>query len=414
MLPSSEPVLRTFHWPRTFRALRHRNFRLFWFGQIVSLTGTWMQTVAQSWLVYRLTDSPFMLGLVNVVGMLPVVPVSLLAGVISDRFPRRNLIVIADAVLMLQALVMAVLTWLNIVQVWHVIALSFVLGAAAVLEQPARLAFVVDTVGKEDLTNAVALNASVANSARIVGPSVAGLTVAWVGEAGCFFINGVTYLAVILALLAIRLPPQAVPKTRLKVAGSMVAGFRYVWGTQTVRALMTIVAVSSFFTLSYVAMTTVFAQDVLQAGPTGLGFLMTAVGGGAMMGALWVANIQAGRRGKWLTLGNLLGPAVLVLFCLSRSLPLSLALIAIVAANSSVRQTLANSLIQITTPEEYQGRVMSIFNLLFNGMSRVGVLGVGGLAEIVGVAWAVGLGAAVSLIWGLIVVWRMPYVHRLP
>jgi MFS family permease len=260
----------------------------------------------------------------------------------------------------------------------------------------------------------VALNASVANSARIVGPSVAGLTVAWIGEAGCFFINGVTYLAVILALLAIRLSPQAVPKTRLKVAGSMVAGFRYVWGTQTVWALMTIVAVSSFFTLSYVAMTTVFAQDVLQAGSSGLGFLMTAMGGRAMIGALLVANIQVGRRGKWLILGNLLGPAVLVLFCLSRSLPLSLALIAIVAANSSVRQTLANSLIQIATPEEYQGRVMSIFNLLFHGMSRVGVLGVGGLAEIVGVAWAVGLGAAVSLIWGLIVIWRMPYVHRLP
>jgi MFS family permease len=148
LLPSSEPVLQTFRWPRTFRALRHRNFRLFWFGQIVSLTGAWMQTVAQSWLVYRLTDSPFMLGLVNVVGMLPVVPVSLLAGVISDRFPRRNLVVIADVVLMLQALVMAVLTWLNMIQVWHVIVLSFVLGTAAVLEQPARLAFVVDTVAK--------------------------------------------------------------------------------------------------------------------------------------------------------------------------------------------------------------------------------------------------------------------------
>ena len=408
------PVERAPRWSHTFRALRDRNFRLFWFGQIVSLTGTWMQTVAQSWLVYRLTDSPFMLGLVNLVGLLPVVPVSLLAGVISDRFPRRKLIIIADVVLMLQALAMAVLIWLNVIQVWHVIALSFILGAAAALEQPARLAFVVDTVGKEDLTNAVALNASVFNSARIVGPSIAGLTVAWVGEAGCFSINGMTYLAVILALLAIRLPPQTVSRTRLKVAGSMASGFRYVWGTQTIRALMTVVAVSSFFTMSYVALTTVFAQDVLRAGSSGLGLLMTAVGVGAMIGALFVANIQAGHRGKWLTVGNVLGPAVLVLFCVSRLLPLSLLLLAVVAASSSVRQTLANSLIQIATPEAYQGRVMSIFNLLFAGMGRVGVLVVGGLAEIVGIAWAVGLSAAVSLICGLIVIWRMPYVHRLP
>jgi MFS family permease len=407
-------VERASRWPHTFRALRHRNFRLFWFGQIVSLTGTWMQTVAQSWLVYRLTDSPLMLGLVNLVGLLPVVPVSLLAGVISDRFPRRNLIIIADIVLMLQALAMAVLIWLNLIQVWHVIALSFILGAAAALEQPARLAFVVDTVGKEDLTNAVALNASVFNTARIVGPPIAGLTVAWVGEAGCFSINGMTYLVIILALLAIRLPPQAMSRTRLKVAGSMAGGFRYVWGTQTIRALMTVVAVSSFFTMSYVALTTVFAQDVLRAGSSGLGFLMMAVGVGAMIGALFVANIQVGHRGKWLTVGNVLGPAVLVLFCFSRLLPLSSILIAVVAASSSVRQTLANSLIQIATPEAYQGRVMSIFNLLFAGMGRVGVLVVGGVAEIVGIAWAVGLGAAVSLIWGLIVIWRMPYVHRLP
>ncbi|MFB0546505.1 MAG: MFS transporter, partial [Anaerolineae bacterium] len=293
------------------------------------------------------------------------------------------------------------------------VALSFVLGAAAALEQPARLAFVVDTVGKEDLTNAVALNSSVYNSARIVGPSIAGLTVAWIGEAGCFFVNGVTYLAVICALLSIRLPPRAVPKTRLQVSNSLINGFRYVWDTRTIRALMAIVAVSSFFTLPYIALMPVFARDVLQAGPEGLGFLMTGVGIGAIAGALGVANIEAGRRGKWLTLGNAIGPALLILFCLSWSFPLSLVLVVLVGASNAVRQTLANSLIQLTTSEEYHGRVMSIFNLLFNGMSRVGALAVGSLAEITGVAWAVGLGAVVSLVWGLIVIWRMPYVQRL-
>jgi MFS family permease len=413
LLPSSEPSPQAFRWTHTFRALRHRNFRLFWSGQIVSLIGTWMQIVAQGWLVYRLTDSPLMLGLVNVVALLPVLPVSLLAGVLSDRFPRRSLIISTEIVLMLQAFVMAALTWLKVVDVWHIVVLSFVLGAAAALEQPARLAFVVDTVGKEDLTNAVALNASVYNSARIVGPAIAGLLVAWIGEAGCFFVNGVTYWAVILALLAIRLPPQTVPRERLRVATSLIEGFRYIWDVRTIRALMAIVAVSSFFALPYMTLMPVFARDVLHAGPQGLGFLMTAVGLGAISGALWVANIEAGRRGKWLTLGNVMGPMFLILFCLSRSLPLSLGLVVLVGASNALRQTLANSLIQIIASEQYHGRVMSVFNLLFNGMSRIGALGVGALAEATGAPWAVGIGAGISVVFGLAVIWRMPYVHRL-
>jgi MFS family permease len=414
LLPTSEPAQEATRLPRTFRALRHRNFRLFWFGQIVSQTGTWMQIVAQGWLVYRLTDSPLMLGVVNVVGLVPVVPISLLAGVISDRFPRRNLIILTESVLMLQAFAMAILTWLELIQVWHVILLSFILGAAAALEQPARLAFVTDTVGKEDLTNAVGLNSAVYNSARIIGPSIAGVTLAWIGESGCFFINSLTYVAVILALLAIRLPAHVAPKTRMQVANSLVDGLRYVWDMRTIRALMAIVAVSSFLTLPYLALMPAFAADVLETGPEGLGLLMTGVGLGAIGGALAVANTRTGIRGKWLTVGNILGPAFLILFCLSQSLPLSLLLVVLVGASNAVRTALANSLIQLTAQEEYRGRVMSVFNLLFSGMSRVGALGIGGLAEVTGVTAAIGLGAVVSLIWGFLVIWRMPYVYRLP
>lgn len=413
-LPTAEPTTRSWGWACTFRALCYRNFRLFWFGQIVSLTGTWMQIVAQGWLVYRLTDSPLMLGLVNVVGLLPVVPVSLLAGVVSDRFPRRHLIIVTEVLLMLQALAMAVLTWLNAIQVWHVIVLSFVLGAAAAMEQPARLAFVADTVGKEDLTNAVALNASVYSGARVVGPSIAGLAVAWMGEAGCFFINGVTYLAVICAVVAMRLTIPTTPKTRLQVTQSLVDGFKYVWDTRIIRSLMAIVAVSSLFALPYVALLPVFARDVLQVGPQGLGLLMAGGGIGAIGGAMGVASIRVGRRGRWLTWGNIMGPAFLVLFCLSWSFPLSLVLTILAGASNAVRQTLANGLIQLTASEEYHGRVVSVYNVLFNGMSRVGALGVGGLAELTGVTWAVGLGAVVSLIWGLMVIWRMPSVRRYP
>jgi MFS family permease len=414
MLDPPDPGSQSSRWPRTFRALRHRNFRLYWSGQIVSLIGTWMQIVAQGWLVYRLTDSPLMLGLVSVVGLIPVVPVSLLAGVISDWLPRRNLIVVTEIILMFQALALALLTWLGLIQAWHIIVLSFVLGAAAAAEQPVRLAFVVDTVGKVDLTNAVALNSSVYNVARIVGPAIAGLLVAWIGEAGCFFINGITYLAVIFALLAIRLPSYNRPRERPNVTGSLIEGFKYTWFTVPIRSLMVIVAISSFLTLPYIALMPVFAQDVLQAGPDGFGFLMTAVGLGAIGGALVVANIGIGSRGKWLMVGNLVGPALLIVFCLSQSFIFSLVVIGLVGAGNAVRQTLANSLIQINAPQKYHGRVMSIFNLLFNGMSRTGALAVGAIAEVAGVPLAVGASAVVSLFLGIAMLWAMPEVSRIP
>jgi predicted MFS family arabinose efflux permease len=374
-----------------------------------------MQIVAQSWLVFRLTDSAFMLGLVNFVGLLPVVPVSLFSGVISDRFSRRVIIIIADIILSIQAFILAALTYMGVVEVWHVILLSFVLGTAIAFEGPARFAFVVDTVGKDDLTNAVALNSSVLSTARIIGPTIAGISVAWIGESGVFFLNGITYLVVIVALVAIRVSyqPQIEHQLDQNITGSLISGFNYVWKNNSIRALMTIVAVSSFFTMGYVALSTIFADDVLNAGSEGLGYLMTAVGIGAMLGAFVVANIHEGQRGKWMTVGNTLGPAILIVFTLSRSLTLSLILIACVAFNSAIRQTLANSLIQINTPVEFQGRVMSIFNLLFNGMSRVGVMAIGGLAELLGIALAVAVGAVISLLWGLFVIWRMPYIYRL-
>ncbi|MCP4361670.1 MAG: MFS transporter [Chloroflexi bacterium] len=408
---STLPTSRRF---QTFRALRHRNFRLFWLGQIVSLTGTWMQTIAQGWLVYELTDSPFMLGLVNFISLVPVVPVSLVAGVISDRFSRRTIVLIAEIILLLQAAVLALLILTDVIQVWHLMLLSFVLGAAVALEQPARLALVVDMVGREDLSNAIALNSAVFNGARIIGPAAAGLLVAAVGVAGCFILNSATYLVAIITLVFIKLPPHIKPETPLKVGGSMVSGFKYVWGNKTVRALMAIVTVTSFFSLSFVVLATIFASDVLDAGPTGLGFLMAGVGIGAVIGALIVANLQAGHRGKWLTIGNVIGPAILILFALSSSFAISFILIVLVGISNAIRQTLATSLIQITTPEEYQGRVMSIFNLLFNGMSRLGNLGVGAAAEVTGVAAAVGLGAAGSLAWGVFVLWRLRYVRDLP
>jgi MFS family permease len=409
-----EPLISSLHWPHTVRSLRHRNFRLYLSGQVVSQIGTWMQIVAQGWVVYELTDSPLMLGLVNFAALLPVLPVSLLAGVLSDRLPRRKLIIATESVLMLQALIMAALILLNIIQVWHVIVLSFILGTASALEQPARLAFVVDVVGKDDLSNAVALNSSGYNTARIIGPAFAGIIIAAIGEAACFFINGITYLAVILALVAIRLSREPPKKDRLHVVASLKDGFNYMKDSRIIIGLLFIVSVASFLTIPYVALMPAIARDNLQTGPDGLGFLLTAVGVGAILGAMIVANLNSGKRGKWLIVANILGPVSLIYFSLSGSFRISLLLVALVGAFNAIRLTLANSLIQLNTSDEYHGRVMSIFNLLFNGMSRVGALAVGGLAEFISTSSALALSAGLSAIVGVIVLFSMPHIRRVP
>ena len=413
MTTTSESLSIASGWSRAFRALRHRNFRLYWSGQIVSQVGIWMQVVAQSWVVYRLTDSPFMLGLVNFAALLPVVPISLLGGVISDRFPRRTLIILTESIMTVQAIVMAFLIWLNMIQVWHIILLSFILGAASALEQPARLAFVLDVVGQNDLSNAVAVSSSAYNTARIIGPSIAGLLIASVGEAACFLINGVTYLGVILALLIIRLPPQTVHSADQKLMGSLVNGLKYTWDNRVIRGLMLIVALASFLTIPYIALMPVFAKDVLHAGPDVLGFLLTAVGIGAILGGLIVACLQEGRRGLWLVLFNVIGSVFLLIFCISGSIPLSMVFVMLLGSSNAIRQTLANSLIQLNTAEAYHGRVMSVFNLLLNGMSRVGALLIGAMAEFINAPIALGLSALLGVIFGLFILYRMPVLRRL-
>lgn len=414
MPTSSEPIPAASYWPRTIRSLQGRNFRLYWTGQSISSVGTWMQIVAQGWVVYNLTDSALMLGLVNFVALLPVVPISLLSGVLSDRFSRRNLMLVSESILMIQALIMAVLIYLGMIQVWHVIVLSFVLGAAAAMEQPARLAFVVDIVGKEDLSNAVALNSSGYNTARIIGPAIAGLIIASFGEAACFLVNSVTYLALILALVAIRVPQVVRSSEPMRVVGSLKDGFEYIKGNPVVPGLLLIISIASFLTIPYIALMPVFARDMLSTGAEGLGFLLTAVGVGAILGALIVASLRAGSKGNWLVFANIVGPIFLVLFVLSGNLALSLILVVLVGASNAVRLTLANSLTQINTADDFHGRVMSIFNLLFNGLSRFGALVFGGLAELTSISWALAAGAALSAVIGLVLVFRLPQVRRLP
>ena len=252
--------------PTTFRALRHRNYRLWFVGQGVSLIGTWMQTMAQQVLVYRLTGSAAALGMVNFIAMIPLVPLALWGGSISDRFPKRTVILITQTIMLVQAFVLAALTWTGIVQVWHVYVMAFLLGAAKAVDMPARQAFTVDMVeGKEDLTNAIGLNSAMFNGARAIGPALAGLAVAATGEGTAFFLNGLSFVAVIVCLLMMRnLPQSSRPRKDAALTSHMIEGVRFVLKQQAILVLISLIAVSAFLSMPYNTLMPVFADDVLQ------------------------------------------------------------------------------------------------------------------------------------------------------
>lgn len=400
--------------PATFRALRHRNFRLFYFGQMISLIGTWMQNVAQSWLVYLLTGSPFALGLVSFAGSLPVLLCSLPAGVVADRVGKRNLIVAMQTAAMIQAFMLSFLTWTGIVQIWHVALLAFGLGTISSFDMPARQAFVIEMVGKEDLMNAIALNSAIFNGARIVGPAIAGILVASLGVAPSFFLNGLSFLAVIAGLLLMDVQSRPVAHTGASMRQNIAEGLNYLRSNTTVRTLTTLVAVASIFGMPYAMLMPAFAADVLHVDASGLGFLSAAVGLGALAGAFALASLAGTRRkGLLLTAGNLLFPAMLLLFAASRSFLLSLAILVGVGWAFITQNATVNSLIQSIVPDYLRGRVMSVYTLMFVGMIPVGSLQAGVVAQRFGAPFAVGLGAAIALGYSLWVLWRHPEVRKL-
>ncbi len=425
--------------PTTFRALRHPNYRLWFFGQGLSLIGTWMQTLAQQVLIYRLTGSAVALGIANFMTIVPLVPLALWGGSLSDRMPKRTIVLVTQTLMLIQALVMAWLTWTGVVQVWHVYVMSFLLGAVKAVDMPARHSFVVDMVeGKTDLTNAIGLNSAIYNGARTVGPALAGTAVAALGEALAFLLNGLSFLAVIGSLLLMRNLPQSSRRSPedKHLTGYTVQGIRFVMRQQTLLVLMSLVAVSSFLSMPYSTLMPIFANEVLQesAQPLvtifcsgeylpvrcqapealALGLLLTAVGVGAVMGALLVASLpQQARRGRVLTLGNLAFPLFVLIFASSRSMALSLPLMLLVGICHVLQNAVANTLLQINAPDELRGRVMSLYSLVNQGMTHVGGLQAGFVADWVGAPLSVGFGAAVSLAYGLFVAIRYKQVREL-
>ena len=421
-----------------FRSLRHPNYRLWFFGYSISLVGTWMQTMAQQVLVYRLTGSGAALGAVNFIGLIPLLPLTLWGGSIADRFPKRNVILIVQCVLFFQALLLAVLTWSGVIEVWHVYLLAFVNGAATAVDLPTRQAFTVEMVeGKEDLANAIGLNSAIFNGARAVGPALAGLVVAATGEGTAFFINALTFSTVIGSLLLMKSLPAVRPLVKkATVSQHMLEGLKYVSKNKTLLTLISLVAVSAFLSMPYNTVMPVFADTVLNisANPfvnaicnspqtfihcqtpeaLPLGFLFTMVGLGAVIGAFIVAGLPYNsRRGYLLTIGNIAFPITLVFFSISTEYILSLVILFFVGISFVLQNALANTLVQMSCPDDIRGRVMSVYTLVFQGMMRLGGLQAGLMSDWISAPLSVGIGAVISLAYGLYTAVRSPIIRRL-
>jgi MFS family permease len=383
---------------RGFRALRHTNFRLYWTGQLISLCGTWMQQVAQSWLVLQITGSPIDLGIVAALQTLPVLFVSAFAGVVADRVSKRSVMVVTQSVQMLLALLLGVLVVTHLVQIWHVYILAALLGLTNAFDMPTRQSFMIEMVGREDLMSAVALQSMQFNAARIVGPALAGLLIAAIGVTGSFFANAISFVPVIFGLLAMRTDRFYTPPAveHLPVSKSLSQGWRYVRMTPAVLMITLVVAVLGLFNNNINVLVPLFAKNVLQVGPQGYGMLMAMMGFGSLGGAL-VASLA--QRARWRVLFG--GAFVYFIFQLgfafSRIYPLSLLFMAISGFSVILFFTSANTGVQTKVPDSLRGRVMGVYMAVNVGMSPIGNLTVGWLADRFGAPVALALGCVVAL-----------------
>lgn len=396
-MPPSKPVESRFR--ATVRALRHRNFRLFFAGQLISLIGTWMQTVAQSWLVYRLTGSSALLGSVNFAGQIPVFLFSPLGGLVADRYSRHRIVIATQAVSMLLALVLAGLTLGHRIEIWEIFLLSALLGVVNAFDIPARQSFIVEMTSREDLINAIALNSSMFNGARIVGPAVAGITVAAVGEGWCFFANGVSYIAVIVGLLMMRVAPVERRAATVSAARHILDGFQFVARTAPIRALLLLVGLVSMAGMPFSVLMPIFADRILHAGARGLGILMGVSGAGALSGALILASRQHVRGlGRWVAIATGAFSVMLILFAYSRWFSLSAALLIPIGFSVMIQMGSTNTLIQSMVPDRLRGRVLAAYTMMLMGMAPIGALLAGVLAGRIGAAATVaGGGVACGL-----------------
>jgi MFS family permease len=402
------------HLPSTFAALRHRNFRLWFFGQTLSMMGTWMQSVAQGWLVFQLTGSEFALGAISFVGAAPALFLMLPAGALIDRTPRRKLLLITQSAMMLLAFILAGLAASGILQVWHVALLAVGLGVANSFDAPARQALAVEMVeDRRDLTNAIALNSTIFNLARVVGPAVGGAVLALLGAAWCFALNGLSFLAVIVALLMMRLPASVNAPSREPLMVQIKAGLRYAYENRATRAIILLVGMASLFGMSYAVLLPAFAVDVLHVGETGLGIMNAAAGAGALIGSLIVASMASFRRKGWmLTVGSLAFPLGLLAFSFSHSFALALVFLVGIGLAIVIQNATCNTLVQSSVPDELRGRVMAVYMLMFFGTAPFGSLQAGTIAQTLGTTAGVAVGAGIVLLFALGIFFAAPALRR--
>ncbi|UCF71194.1 MAG: MFS transporter [candidate division WOR-3 bacterium] len=382
--------------PRMIAALHHRNFRLFWFGQMVSLVGTWMQNVARGWLVLQMTNSPFLLGLVSMLGTLPVLFVAPFGGALADNLNKRTVVITTQITAMVLAFALATLVLTKQIQYWHILVLASILGVTMAIDSPTRQSFIVEIVGKKDLLNAIALNSSIFNLARIVGPAMAGLIISAIGIVLCFYLNGISYLAVIIGLFMMKGNFNPTNRKRTHVLRDIREGFGHARRDKNIMSLILLVALSSIFIMPFAMLMPVFARDILKVGAKGLGMLLASAGVGALIGALSLAFLSDYRKkGRFVIAGTTSFVIATILFSLSNTYYVSLILLLFLGWGMVMQNASINSLLQTITPDHLRGRIMSLYVLFFIGMMPFGSLQAGFIADHLGAQMALRIGGII-------------------
>ncbi len=398
------------------RALQHRNFRLFFAGQMISLIGTWMQQVAISWLVYRLTNSALLLGVVSFAGQIPTFLLAPVAGVLADRLNRHKMIVVTQTLSMLQAAILTFLIFDGIINIWHIIILTSFIGLVNAFDMPTRQSFLVEMVERrEDLGNAIALNSSIVNSARFIGPSIAGVLIAVAGEGVCFLFNALSYLAVIVALLAMRIAPTAADKVKRRhVFVELKEGFIYAFGFPPIRILLFLLGLISLMGAPYAVLLPIFAKDILKGGPHTLGFLMASAGIGALTASVYLASRRSVRGlGRVIVIATAILGGALIAFAFSRTVWLSMFFIIFAGFGMMINLASCNTILQTIVDDNKRGRVMSFYTMSFMGTAPFGSLLAGYAAKNIGASNTLIIGGAVCVMGSFLFARKLPLIRRL-
>ena len=400
-------------WKNTFSALKHPNYNLWFKGQMLSLFGTWMQRTAEGFLIYELTHSPIYLGYVGFAMGIPAWFFMIYGGVVADRFSRRNVLIITQISMMFLAIILAGLTFSGFIQPWHIIVLAFLLGTANAFDAPARQAFVRELIGKGDLTNAIALNSTIFNTATAVGPAIAGITYALFGPAWCFTINGISFIGVLIALKMMKISPFKKAEKKTSTFFDLKEGFKYIFSEKIILTLISLVGIISIFGISYITLLPAWAVTILNGDAATNGFLQSARGFGALTSALFIASLgRFAFTGRLLTVGTIIFPILMIVFSFLNWLPITLFILFIIGFSIILVFNLANALVQKLVPDNLRGRVMAIYSFTFFGMLPIGALLMGFMAEKFSEPAAVLIGGIVTLLFSVGIWFFVPNLKR--